>query len=185
MYKEIINRIRPEMDKALDFFKKELSKIRTGSASPSLVEDITVDVFSQKMQIKQLGSISCPERKQIVIQPWDKSYLEAIEKALQKAQLGASPVVDKDIVRLTLPPLTQEYRQTLLRVLSEKIEQTRQVIRKWREDAWGEIQEKVREGKLREDDKFKGKEDLQKMVDEYQKKIEDIAEAKKKEVEEV
>lgn len=180
-----INKIKPELDKVVEFFKKDITKIRTGSASPAIVEDVMVDVFGQMMPIKQLAAISCPERKQIVIQPWDKSYLEPLEKALQKAQLGASPVVDKDIVRVMLPPLTQDYRQTLVKLLSEKVEQTKQTIRRWREQAWSEIQEGVKQGVLREDDKFKGKDELQKLIDEYQKKVEDLAALKKKEVEEV
>ncbi|MBI2113130.1 MAG: ribosome recycling factor [Candidatus Wildermuthbacteria bacterium] len=184
-YKDSISAIRPELDKVVEFFKKELSKIRTGQASPSLVEDISVDVFGQKMPLKHIASISCPERKQIVVQPWDRTYLESIEKALQQAQLGANPIVEKDVVRVTLPALTQEYRGTLVKVLSEKVEQTRQTVRKWREHAWNEIQEGVRTGSFPEDSKFKGKEEIQKLVDEYQQKIEALAESKRKEVQEI
>ncbi len=184
-YKEVTSKIRPECDKVIDFFKKELTKIRTGSASPSLVEDVVVEAFGQKMSIKQLAAISVPERKQIMIQPWDHSYIEPIEKALFKAELGGSPVVDKDVVRVNLPPLTQEYRQTLVKLLSEKAEQTRQTIRRWREEAWAQIQEQVKRGTLAEDDKFKGKEELQKIVDEYNKKIDEIVQRKTQEVQEI
>lgn len=185
MYKEIINKIKPEFDKVVEFFKKELAKIRTGSASSSLVEDVIVEAFGQKMPVKQLASISIPERKQIVIQPWDRSYLEPIEKALFKAELGTGPVVDKDVIRINLPPLTQEYRQTLVKLILEKAEQTRQTIRKWREEAWNQIQKGVKDGTLREDDKFKGKDELQKTVDEYQKKIDEIVARKTTEVQEI
>ncbi len=185
MYKEIINKIRPECDKVIEFFKKELAKIRTGMASPSLVEDVVVEAFGQKMPLKQLASISIAERKQIVIQPWDRSYLEPIEKALFRAELGTGPVVDKDLIRVNLPPLTQEYRETLAKLILEKSEQTRQTIRKWREDAWSQIQKGVKEGTLREDDKFKGKDELQKLIDEYQKKIDEIVSKKTNEVREI
>lgn len=181
-YKEIINKVKPEMDKVVAFLDGELAKIRTGRASPSLVEDVVVDCFGQKFPLKQLAAISVPEPKQILIQPWDKSYVEGIVSALQKTGVGSSPVVDRDAIRVNLPPMTDEYRRDLFRLLSEKQEQTRQSIRRWREQAWAEIQEQFKVGKVREDDKFRAKEELQKLVDEYNKKIEDSGEKKKKEI---
>ncbi len=181
-YKEIINRIKPELDKAVGFLDREAAKIRTSRANPSLVEDVVVDCFGQKFPLKQLAAISTPEIKQILIQPWDKSYIEGIVQALEKTGVGANPIVDKDTIRINLPPLTEEYRKSLLKLLSEKKEQAHQTIRHWRDEAWDEIQEGVKAGKIREDDKFRGKDDLQKLVDEYNEKIEKIAEGKKKEV---
>ena len=181
--KEIIERTRQELNKVVDFFGREVAKIRTGQASPSLVEDVMVDVSGQVLALKQLAGISCPERRQILIQPWDKSYLEPIEKALFKTQLGAMPVVDKDTVRVSLPSLTQEYRKELIKMLSQKAEQSKQVIRKWREEAWGNIQSKARDGSIREDEKFRGKDELQKLVDEYHAKVDQLVERKEKEVE--
>lgn len=181
--KEIIEKTRQELHKVVDFFGREIAKIRTGQASPSLVEDVMVDVFGQSLPIKQLAGISCPERRQILIQPWDKSYVELIEKALFKTQLGAMPVVDKDTVRISLPSLTQDYRKELVKMLGQKTEQAKQVMRKWREGAWGEIQSKARDGNIREDEKFRGKEELQKLVDEYYAKVDALAERKKKEIE--
>jgi ribosome recycling factor len=182
MYKEIVNKIRPELDKVISFLEREMAKFHTGRASPSLVEDVAVDCFGQKFPLKQLAAISTPEPKQILIQPWDKSYVESIVSALEKTGVGANPVLDKDAVRITLPPLTQEYRQGLIKTLSEKKEQSRQAVRRWRDEAWDEIQDKTKEGKIREDDKFKGKEELQKLVDDYNEKIEDMVERKKKEI---
>ncbi|MCJ7829565.1 ribosome recycling factor [Patescibacteria group bacterium] len=182
MYKEIINKIRPEFDKVMSFLERELAKIRTGRASVSLVEDITVECFDQKFPLKQLAAISLSEPRQIIIQPWDKSYIEPIEKALSRSSLGMSPVVDKDLIRLSLPSLSEEYRKNLLRVLSEKQEDARKTIRRWREKAWDEIQEKFKEKEIREDDKFRAKDELQKLVDEYHKKIEGVEERKKKEI---
>jgi ribosome recycling factor len=134
MYQEILQRTRPEMERALSFFQSELAKIRTGQASPALVEDIQVNLQGQKMLLKQLAGISCPERRQILIQPWDKSYVEPIEKALQQSSLGTSPIVEGAQLRIHLPQLTQEYRHQLARLLGEKAEDTRQVIRKHREE---------------------------------------------------
>lgn len=182
MYKEIINKVKPEMDKVTAFLERELSKLRAGRASISLVEDIVVECFGQKFPLKQLASISSPEPKTIVIQPWDKSYIEGIQKGIENSSLGASPIVDKDIIRITLPPLSDEYRKTLARGLSEKQEEARKTIRHWRGEAWDEIQDKTKEGEIREDDKFRAKDELQKLVDEYNKKIDEMGKKKEKEI---
>ncbi|MBI2450596.1 MAG: ribosome recycling factor [Candidatus Nealsonbacteria bacterium] len=183
-YKEIIDKVKPEMDRVAAFLDGELAKIRTGRANPSLVEDVVCDCFGQKFPLKQLAAISIPEPKQILIQPWDKSYVEGIVSALQKTGTGANPIVDRDAIRINLPPMTEEYRKDLSRLISEKQEQSRQSIRRWREQAWEEIQEQTKASKIREDDKFKAKEELQGIVDEYNKKIDDLGEKKKKEISE-
>lgn len=182
-YKEIIDKIRPELDKVINFLERELLNIRTGRATPALVEDVVVDCFGQKFPLKQLAAISTPEAKKILIQPWDKSYIEGIVSALEKTGVGANPIVDKDVVRINLPPLNEEYRKKLLRILSEKQEEARRTIRRWREEAWAEIQATAKEGKIREDDKFRAKDNLQDLVDEYNEKIEGMEERKKKEIE--
>lgn len=181
-YHETIKKVKPEMEKTIHFLENEISKIKTGRASPSLFEDILIECFGQKFPLKQLAAISTPEPKQIIIQPWDKSYMEPIEKTLLASSLGVSPIVDKNIIRITLPPLTEEYRKNLIKIISEKQEECRRTIRHWREESWEEIQEKAKEGEVREDDKFRAKDDLQNLVDEYNKKIEDIGERKNKEI---
>ncbi len=183
-YKEIVNNIKPEMEKTISFLKEELNRVRTGRASVSLVEDVEVECFNQKFPLKQLATISIPEARTIVVQPWDKSYLEPIEKAISRSSLSASPIVDKDIIRINLPPMSEEYRKSFLRFISEKQEESRKTVRRWREKAWDEIQDKTREGEVREDDKFRAKDDLQKLVDEYNRKIEEMGEKKKKEISE-
>ena len=152
MYKEIIEKIKPELDNAISYLEREMAKIRTGRASPSLVEDIVVECFGEKFPLKQLAAISSPEPKQIVIQPWDKSYIEGIEKAISESNLSISPVVDKDLIRIFLPPLSEDYRKDLIRMLSEKQEEVRQTIRRWREKIWNEIQDEFKSGSIREDD---------------------------------
>ena len=181
-YKDIIDKIKPELDKVINFLEGELAKIRTSRVSPSLVEDIIVECFGQKFPLKQLGAISCPGPRQILIQPWDKSYIEGIVRALEKTGIGANPIVDKEVIRINLPPLSEEYRKELLKLLSQKQEEARKTIRRWREEAWDKIQDGHREGKIREDDKFRGKDELQELIDEYNQKIEDIGEKKKKEI---
>lgn len=182
-YQDILSKIRPELDKAIQFLEGELAKIRTGRASVALVENVIVDCFGSKLPLKQLGAISIPESRQILIQPWDKSYIEPIERALAQASLGATPVVDKEVIRITFPQLTEEFRQSMVRLLSLKSEQARESIRRWRDEAWREIQEKERSGEIREDDKFRAKDELQKLVDEYNEKIEEMGKRKRKELE--
>jgi len=184
MYQDIVNRIKPELDKVISFLEKELSKVRTNRATPSLVEDVVVECFGQKFPLKQLAAISIPEPKQILIQPWDKSYIGGIVQALEKTGIGANPIVDKEIIRINLPPLSEEYRKNLIRMISEKEEQARKTIRKWREESWNEIQEKTKQGEVREDDKFRAKDELQELVNEYNKKIEELGKNKKKEISE-
>lgn len=180
-YKKSINKIKPELEKVINFLERELQKIRSGRATPSLVEDIEVECFGQKFSIKQLGAISINGPREILIQPWDNSYIEPIFRALEKRG-GLTPIVDKNLIRINLPPLSEEFRKDLIRLISEKKEQAKQTIRKWREEAWREIQENSRQGKIREDDKYKGKEELQDLIDEYNEKIEEMAERKKKEI---
>ena len=181
-YKEFIDRVKPEFEKAYRFLEGELAKIRTSRASPALIEDIEVSAFGSKFSLKQLGAISTPQTNQIVIQPWDTSYIEPIEKAIRQSGLGMSAVVDKDLIRLNLPTLTEEYRQALSKTLSEKGEQARQTIRRQREDAWNKIQSAQKIKQISEDDKFRGKDELQKLIDEYNEKIKNLVEKKKQEI---
>ena len=182
MYQEIIDKIKPELDKTLNFLEKELAKIRTNRASVSLVEDIEVECFNQKFTLKQLAAISIPKPREIVIQPWDKSYLEYIEKAIIRSSSGISPIIDGELIRISLPPLTGEYRESLLMLISQKKEEARQTVRKWRGGVWEEVQTLTQEGKIREDDKFRAKDKLQELIDEYNEKIEKLTENKKKEI---
>ena len=181
-YKEFITNAKPEFEKAFKFLEGEMAKIRTSRASPALVEDIEVNAFGSKFPIKQLGAISTPSTNQIVIQPWDSSYIEPIEKAISMSGLGMSAIVDKDIIRLNLPLLTDEYRQILTRTLNEKAEQSKQTMRRAREDCWNKIQTAQKDKLITEDDKFRGKDELQKVVDEYNEKIKNLVEKKKNEI---
>ena len=181
-YKEFIDKVKPEFEKSLKFLEQEMAKIRTSRASPVLVEDIEVNAFGSKFTIKKLAAISAPQTNQLIIQPWDISYIEPIEKAISQSGLGMSAVVDKNIIRMNLPTLTEEYRQQLSRTLSEKGEQARQTIRRQREHVWNAIQDAFKEKKISEDDKFRGKNELQKLIDEYNEKIKNLIEKKKNEI---
>ena len=181
-YEESISRIKPELDKAFKFLEAEVAKLHTKRTNPALVEDIEVNAFGSKFTLKQLAAISIPQSNQIIVQPWDVSYIEPIEKAISLSGLGMSVLVDKDVIRLNLPLLTEEYRQVLAKLLNEKAEQTRKTIRHWRESAWNELQQFQKDKKISEDDKFRGKDKLQKVVDDYTEKIKNLIEKKKKEL---
>jgi ribosome recycling factor len=181
-YKEFIDKVRPEFEKALTFLNGELGKIRTSRATPSLVEDVEVNYLGAKYSLKQLASISTSDANQIVIQPWDPSYIEAIQVAISSSGLGMSSAVDKTVIRLSLPLLTEEYRHSLIKILNEKAEQSRQTMRRWCEDAWNKIQAAQKDKALSEDDKFRGKDALQKLIDEYSAKIKALVEKKEKEL---
>lgn len=182
MYKQIIDKIKPDLDKGIDFLKEEFMKIRAGRANPSLVEDIKVDIFGEMMPIKQIANVMASDARQLLIQPWDPSYIQPIERAISSSDLGINPITDKTSIRISLPPLSDEYRQQLIRLVSTKEEDARKTIRHFREKAQNEIQEAFKKGDVSEDDKFKSKEDLQKIVDEYSGKIKKMGENKVKEI---
>ena len=180
--KNIIKNTRSEFDKIIIFYEKDIAGIRTGRATSSLVEDIIIDSYGSRLPLKQVASISIPGPRLITIQPWDRSLTPVIEKAIAQSELGINPVSDKDKISIPIPPLTEEFRKNLTKILNDKSEEARVSLRKVREDAWKDLQDGFREGLIREDDKFKGKEDLQKLIDEYNNKIEKISEKKTKEI---
>lgn len=183
-YKKIIEKIKPEMEKTITILREELLKIKSGRANPALVENIEVECFGQKFPLRQLALISIPESRQILIQAWDESYIEGILRAIEKSGLGVSPVVEKNLVRINLPPLTEEFKKDILRLVSQKKEESKKRIRFLRQEAWDKIQEAFQEGKISEDEKFKGKDEIQELVEEYNEKIEEIIKKKEEEIKE-
>lgn len=159
--------------------------MRTGRANPSMVENLLVDYYGAKSPLKQVASITVPEPRLIVIAPWNKDNLVDIEKAINEAQLGFNPTNDGQALRIAIPQLNEERRQDLVKVLGKCAEVARVSIRQAREEAWDKIQDLVKSGKSGEDDKFKGKDQLQKLVDEYNGKIETTREKKEKEIMEI
>ena len=181
-YKKIIEKNKPEFEKALEFFKTEISAIRTGKATPALVEDLIVEVYDGKFRMQELATITAPEPRVLVIQPWDRQVIQKIENAIRKNNLGLNPIVEGQQIRLNFPSLTEERRREFIKLLKQKAEESRIKIRRLRENIWEEIQKMEKEGEIREDDKFRGKEELQKTTDEYNKKIEDIEKKKEGEL---
>jgi len=180
--KEIIEKIRPNLDKSIEHFKEELNQLRTGRASTALVENLLVDYYGAKSPLKQVASLSTPEPRMITISPWDKDNLVSIEKAIRESQLNLQPNNDGQVIRINIPQLTEERRRDLIKVLNQKAEEAKIVVRKVREDAWEEIQKLEKSGKISEDDKFSSKENLQEVINEYNGKIQAIRDVKEKDV---
>jgi ribosome recycling factor len=185
MLEKIVEQSKPKMEKAMERLREEIAKLRTGRANPAMVENLNVDYYGAKTPLKQVASINIPEPRLIVIQPWDKGSLVYIEKAINEAQLGFNPVNDGQVVRIAIPSLNEERRTELVKTLGKFSEEAKVAVRKAREEAWDEIQDMVREGEMAEDDKFRGKDMLQKNVDEYNGKIEEIREKKEREMMEI
>ena len=179
---QIIANAESEMHSAIERFKEEIKKIHTGRANPSLIEDLLIDYYGSKAPIKQIASINIPEPRMIIISPWNKDDLVHIEKAINESDLKITPQNDGEAVRLVLPSLTQERREEMARLVGKEKEEARVQIRQTREDSWDKIQEMNKSGSLSEDDKFRYKEQLQKLVDKINAAIDEIAEKKEQEI---
>ncbi|HPN55097.1 MAG TPA: ribosome recycling factor [Candidatus Moranbacteria bacterium] len=182
MYNEIINKRKDDLEKAMEHLKIEMGKIRTGRANPSMVEDLLVDYYGTKTPMKQIASINTPEPRLIVIQPWDRGALTGIEAAIRESDLNLNPNNDGILIRINIPMLTEERRKEMVKILNQKAEEGRIAVRSIREEIWKDIQDSEKEGKISEDDKFRGKEKLQEVVDDYNKKIEEFRTKKEAEI---
>jgi len=177
-----IQKLKVSLEHIVEGFKHEIASLRTGRATPALVEDIEVECYGAKSQLKAVASIASPGPRELVIQPWDKSVLPAIEKAIQASNLGINPIADKDTVRLALPQLTEERRRELVKMLGKHTEEARIRIRRDREDALRNVDRREKAKEISEDERFRQKIEIQKFVDEINKKIEESAAAKEKEI---
>ncbi len=178
MYKGVIEKNKINFDKVIIHFKEELGKIRTGRASSAMVENLAVEYYGSRTPLKQIATISIPEPRTISITPWDKNSFSVIEKAFRESDLGLNPVNDGQMIRINVPALTEERRRDFVKMLNGLSESARVSIRKCREDVWNAIWEM----NIGEDDKFQGKEKLQKIVDEYNTEIESIRKKKEAEI---
>lgn len=182
MIKEKIDARKESFEAALTHLREECNKIRTGRANPGIVENLMVDYYGTKTPLKQIANISVPEPRQIMIQPWDKGALPSIETAIRESDLGLNPGNDGLGIRLVLPQLNEETRKDLVKVLNNRAEEARITVRNVREDIWKEIVDLEKAGTISEDDKFAGKDTLQKTVDDYNQAIEDIRRKKETDI---
>ena len=179
---DIIQVSEEKMEKTLSNLNEEFSVIRAGRANPALVSRIMVDYYGVPTPMQQVANISVPEARLIQVQPWDRSMLKAVEKAIQKSDLGINPNNDGTIIRLVFPELTEDRRKELAKDIKKKGEEAKVAIRNIRRDANDKIKKAEKDGEYTEDDSKATSEDLQKSTDKYIKKIDEAVEAKTKEV---
>lgn len=172
------------MDGVLETVRTDISSIRTGRATPSLVQDIIVTTYNgqQRMKIVELGSITTPGARTLVISPWDKSTIFDIKRALEEAKIGGQTVVDNDIIRISLPPMTNEDRQSYVRLLSQKLENGKVIVRRVRAHALEEVRRAFEEKQFGEDERDRQEEEVQKLTDEYVGKIDEVGKQKEAEL---
>lgn len=163
-------------------FEEELKKLRVGRASISIVENIMADVYGVATPMQHISAISSPDPRSLIIKPWDKNNLPAVERALAKAALGLGVIAEKDQVRVTFPPLTEERRKDLVKTVGKMAEETRISLRKRRDNIWKEIQEEEKSGVISEDQKFQQKDKMEKMAVDANKKIVELAQKKESEL---
>ncbi len=174
MIEELIKGAEPRFQKTIEILEEELGTIHTGRASVSLVDDIMVDVYGAKNPIKAVATITIPEPRSILIQPWDKSNLAQIETAIRDSDLKLNPVNTGENLRINLPELTEERRKEFVKIARDKAENARISVRNVRGDVLNQIKKSKTDSQIGEDDMYRGEEDLQKIVDKYNKKIEEI-----------
>ncbi len=165
-----------------DRLGKELSGVRTGRATPAILDGIQIESYGTRMPLNQVANISVEDARTLRVAPWDTSVSKEIEKAITVANLGLSIGVDEKGVRVFFPELTSERRTSLLKIAKEKVEDFRTALRVARDDVWSDIQKLEREGAMPEDDKFRSKDDMQKRVDAANKAFDDMLERKEKEI---
>ena len=174
--------MKERLEKIISHLHAILSEIRTGRASPTLVENIPIDSYGTEMPLKSFASISIPEARQILIKPWDKSNLPAIQKGILFSNIGLNPVVDKDSIRLSIPQPTEERRKELVKTAKQRLEEARIAVRRAREEEMKDIEKKEKSKEISESEKFRRKDETQKMIDECNKKIDLIGQEKEKEI---
>jgi ribosome recycling factor len=185
MPKQVLANAKEKMLKAISAYTRELASIRAGRANASLLDRLSIDYYGAPTPVNQLAGISVPEARLLVIQPYDKSVLGDIEKAILKSDLGLTPTNDGNIIRLTIPQLTEERRKELVKVIKKDSEEAKVAVRNIRRDANDELKKLEKNGEITEDEHRGYSEDIQKLTDEHISKIDQITKEKEKEVLEV
>ena len=185
MIEEVMKDAEDRMKKAVEVLSRELLTIRTGRATPALIDRLTVEYYGAPMPLNQLASISAPEPRLLVVQPWDKGSLHIIEKALQKSEMGFNPSNDGQVIRIPIPQLTEERRRDMVKMVKHKVEDGRVAIRNIRRDALHDLKEMENEKMISEDDHKRASDKLDDMVHKFIREAERIGDAKEAEVLEV
>ena len=177
-----IEQHKTEFEKVINHLKEELTSIRTGRATPAMLDRVVAEAYGVKTPLNQLANINVPDPKTLTIEPYDKNIIKDIEKAIQLADLGVNPINEGNLIRITVPPLTEESRKELVKILSQKVEQSKISIRNLRDKIRDEIQKAEKENEITEDDKYKSFTDLDNLTTEYNQKIKETADKKEEEI---
>ena len=183
--KETYGQLKTRMEKAVEDFRKAMAATRTGRASVHMLDSVSVDYYGTQMPLNQIAQVHAPEPQMITVQPFDASQLGAIEKAIRTAELGLNPMNDGKMVRVPVPPLTQERRQEMVKHLNKVLEEHRTAVRNIRRDGNDAIKKALKDKKIAEDEEKRSLEEIQKLTDDEIKKMEEMSKAKEKEVLEI
>jgi ribosome recycling factor len=182
---DILKTAEHKMSKAVEILGQDLQSVRTGRASPALLDRIQVDYYGSPTPINGVANISTPDPRMVVVQPWDRSMLQVIEKAIQKSDLGINPTNDGQVIRLVLPQPTQERRRDLVKQVHQRAEEARVAVRNCRRDALDHIRKAEKDGGISQEDERRAQERLQKLTDSYVKRVDEVSRNKETEVMEV
>jgi len=185
MIDDILSETSKKMGKAIDVMKRELATIRTGRATPAIVDHIKVDYYGVPTPLNQIATISVPEARLLLIQPWDRQALSSMEKAILKSDLGLNPSNDGNMIRLRIPQLTEERRKDLIRVVRKRVEEGRVALRNVRRSALEEIRELEREKEISQDEQKRAQERLQELTDNFIEEVDKVGRGKEEELLEV
>ena len=181
----ILKEAESRMKKTIESTRREFMGVRTSRASASLVDNLKIDYFGVPTPLKQLAAIAVPQPRLIVIQPWDKSVISGIEKSILQANLGVTPVNDSKVIRVTIPSLTEERREELIKILRKMAEDGKVAVRTIRRDALESVKESKKKGSITEDERFKVQDKLQRLTDQYIGEVDRVLSEKEKEIREV
>jgi ribosome recycling factor len=176
---------RARMQKTIDFLRGEIAQIRSGRATPALLENVTVEVYGTKMKIVELAQISAPDPKQLLVSPWDKIIIGDLAKGIQNANLGLNPIIEEEAIRIQIPPLTEERRREFTRILHQKLELARVSIRSVRHEIVSQLKRQKEAGEIGEDEEKRLEKKLQELVEEFIEEVNLLGEGKEKELMEI
>lgn len=182
MYQKLINNLRPKMDEVEEKLTESFRALRTGKANSALVENIAVNYYGSKVPLKQMANISTPDASLIVIQPWDNNSLGDVELAIKNSDIGLNPSSDGRAIRLSLPPMTADRREELVQMIHKNAEASRVVLRNLREESWKEIKKLEGQKLITEDDRYAAEKELNKLIEDYNSKINNSVLNKEKEI---
>ncbi len=182
MLDDVYKDLRDRMNKAVDSLESEYKRLRTGRASISLVDGIKVDYYGTPTPLSQLATLTIPDPRSILIQPWDTSVVGDIEKSILKSELGLTPMNDGKVIRINIPPLTAERRRDLVKIVKKKAEESKVAVRNIRRDINEKIKDLKKDKQVSEDEQFRAQDEIQKITDDYVKKVDAVYSAKEKEI---